>query len=64
LYAPDRFGWIEAVAAVAASGDPEHAFALVVPQRIGADARQAREFRRAENRTPFEGDRHLARSRS
>ena len=43
-YAPDRFGWVEAITAFAASRNPEHPLALVVPQRIGADARQPREF--------------------
>jgi hypothetical protein len=32
--APDRFGWVEAIAALAASRDPEDPLALVVPQRI------------------------------
>ena len=42
--APDRFGWVETIAALAASRNPEHFFALVVPQRIRTDARQPREF--------------------
>ena len=33
-YAPDRFGWVEAIPALAASRDPEDPLALVVPQRI------------------------------
>ena len=52
-YASDRFGWIEAIPALAASRNAEHTLALVVPQRIGADARQPREFRRAEHPVPF-----------
>ena len=43
-YAPDRFGWVEAITAPAASRDPEDPLALVVPQRIRTDARQPREF--------------------
>lgn len=43
-YAPDRFGWVEAITALTASRDPEDPLALVVPQRISTDARQPREF--------------------